>query len=406
MAEWLIIRLAREPQRGARWIVADDAGRIVVQSQGGPLGEAVTLAAGRRVCVLVSGADVLVTEADVPVRSNAKIQQVVPFALEEHLADDIESLHFAVGRRTASGRLQVAVVARTLLDGWLTELKAAGLAPEAVYADSELVPANPGQAVALLDGEDVVLRMPDSAAVALPAGTFAAAFDLAQHDDVRGLIVYAEPDDWARRSGEVDALRERFDTIKVQLLPDGAVALFARELATAEPVNLLQGNYAPTSSFASGWRAWRVAAFLAAGLLGLHILGKALELGALTRAERRIDASIEEVFRKAMPGEQNTVDARRRMEQRLAAARGGGTGLLPALGAVAQARSGVPGTAVQNLSYREGMLDIRMSAPNAEALDRLSELLRSQGYDADLTSSSTTEAGYEGRLQLRVVKSS
>jgi type II secretory pathway component PulL len=91
------------------------------------------------------------------------------------------------------------------------------------------------------------------------------------------------------------------------------------------------------------------------------------------------------------------------MQQRVAAMRGGGTmvGLLPALGALAQARTSVPGTTVQTMSYREGLLDLRMSAPNAESLDRLSQALRAQGWQADLTSGSATETGYEGRLQLR-----
>ena len=46
---------------------------------------------------------------------------------------------------------------------------------------------------------------------------------------------------------------------------------------------------------------------------------------------------------------------------------GGGEGLLSALGALVEARSSSPGTTVQALSYREGALDMKMAAPNADA---------------------------------------
>jgi general secretion pathway protein L len=74
----------------------------------------------------------------------------VPYALEEHLAADIEELHFAIGKRAGDSlRAPVAVVARALLQEWLTTLRAAGLEPSAIYADSDLLPENTGQAVAL-----------------------------------------------------------------------------------------------------------------------------------------------------------------------------------------------------------------------------------------------------------------
>ena len=58
-------------------------------------------AAGRRVCVLVPGTDVLLAEPEFPVKAGAKLQQVVPYALEEQLAEDIDDLHFAIGKRAA-----------------------------------------------------------------------------------------------------------------------------------------------------------------------------------------------------------------------------------------------------------------------------------------------------------------
>jgi type II secretion system protein L len=183
-------------------------------------------------------------------------------------------------------------------------------------------------------------------------------------------------------------------------LSQGPLALFAQQLPTTAPINLLQGPYAPTTARTVGWQSWRVAAILLAALLGLHVAGKATELTLLKRNEHKLDDSIGDTFRLAMPGERSTLDARRRMEQRLATAMSGGTGgFLPALQAVVQART--PGTRVQAMSFRQGTVDMKLSAMDATSLDHMTQSLRANGYQADLTSGNATASGYEGRIQLR-----
>src|SRR5580704_5189925 len=151
MADWLLLRLPRVPDQPATWLVVDPRGVATGPPQSGPLSLAAPRSTNRRICVLVPGTDVLVAEPELPGKAGAKLQQLVPYALEEHLADDIDDLHFAIGRRPPdSTRTPVAVVARALLDGWLSALRANGIEPDVVYADSDMLPENPGQAVALL----------------------------------------------------------------------------------------------------------------------------------------------------------------------------------------------------------------------------------------------------------------
>jgi type II secretion system protein L len=296
------------------------------------------------------------------------------------------------------------------MDEWLTSLKSNGLDPESMYTESDLLPQNPGQAVALLEEDVVVVRPPSGAPVTLPVEALGEALEIAQQASpelaatgVRGLVLYTGPAEWHQHSAQVEALRERFDGIKIQLLSAGPLALFAQQLPTATPINLLQGPYAPTTARTVGWKSWRVAAILLAALVGLHVAGKAAELTALKRNEHALDTSIGKTFREAMPGERSTLDARRRMEQRLAAAQNGGntSGLLPALQALVQARSAAPGATLQALSFRQGTVEMKVAAPDAASLDHMSQSLRSTGWQADLTSGTNTSSGYEGRIQLR-----
>jgi general secretion pathway protein L len=333
----------------------------------------------------------------------------VPYALEEQLADDIDDLHFAIGKRSSdSSRTPVAVVTRALMDQWLSTLKENGLDPELMYADSDLLPHNPGQSVALLEEDVIVVRPPAGTPVTLPADALYEALEMAQAGSTesggagRGLILYTGAAEWQRHSAQVEALRERFDGIKIQLLASGPLALFAQQLPSATSTNLLQGAYAPTTSRAVGLRAWRVAAILLVSLVGLHVAGKAAELTLLKRNEHKLDVSIREAFQTALPGEASTPDARKVMERRLAVARAGSTGgLLPALAALVQARGAAPGAVVKSLNFHDGAMDLQIDAPDAASLDRIGQALRNNGWQADLTGGSNAGSGYEGHIQVR-----
>ncbi len=399
MPDSLLLRLPHGAQQQASWLLpADNTARS------GPLSGAAAQAAGRSVVVLAPGTDVLLTSADLPpTRSGAKLQQLVPFALEEQLAEDIDTLHFAIGKRLPNGRLPVAVVARRRMNEWLAELRAAGIEPAALYADSELLPRNPAQAVALLEDDAVTVRTPSGGYVGLCADALGEALELALADPAaRGLLVYAGETEWRRWGAQLEALRERFESVQVQQLAGDPLALFARALPAAEAINLLQGSYAPKRSTASGWRAWRWAAMLLGALVALHLIGQVAELVVLHRREHALDGAITRVFNRAMPGAGDPYEARRRMQARLAEVRaqGGGGGFFTALGALATARAHVPHTQLEALSFSGGALDLRLTAPSIEALNDLAQSLGQQGWKARLTSANPAHGRFRGSLRI------
>src|SRR5262249_41322418 len=200
---------------GATGVTVDARGHPSGPPQSGPLSLAAPRAVGRRICVLVPGTDVLLAEPEVPMKAGTKLQQVVPYALEEQLADDIDDLHFAIGKRAAdSQRTPVAVIRRSLMEEWLTQLKSSGLEPESMYTESDLLPQNPGQAVALLEEDVVVVRPPLGSPVTLPVEALGEALEIAQQGTaspelattgIRGLVLYTGPAEWHQHSAKVEA---------------------------------------------------------------------------------------------------------------------------------------------------------------------------------------------------------
>jgi general secretion pathway protein L len=412
MTESLIIHLREGAQ--PEWMVCNDDGHVVVNAMSGELVQATAMSTGRRIAVILPAGEALATDSDAPAKGAAKLAQVVPYALEERVADEIENLHFAIGERDpASGRVPVVVISRARIDARLAELRAAGLNPQAIYSEATLLPAMPGQMIALLDGDSVTIRVADAPPLVLPALSISDAFEIALSTQTSavaglepaplGLLLYAGHDEWEAHQHAVDAFRDRFTGVKVQLLPSGPLSVLAPAAASDDAVNLLQGALAVASPLEQGWRAWRVAAALAAALICLHLGARGFELNRLHKSEAALDSSIEDAFRAAMPGEQNASNARRRVAQRLDALRSGGGGgaLLPALSAIANARNAVPDAKIEGINFREGMLDLRIIAPSAASFDAIGQQLRAATWEADIKEIGASGESYRGRLQIR-----
>jgi general secretion pathway protein L len=305
------------------------------------------------------------------------------------------------------------VVAQSRINGWLAELQAAGLQPQAIYSESQLLPGMPGQLIALLDGESLILRAAEGVPLIMPARSIRDAFEMAlatQTSQVTGLeppplglLLYVGHEDWQVRQMEVEALREQFTGVKVQMLTSGTLSVLAPAAAGGDAVNLLQGALAVASPLQQNWKAWRIAAVLAGSLLCLHVGARYFELTRLHKSETALDASIQDAFRAAMPGQQNATNARRRVEARLAEINGSGGGgaLLPALSAIANARTAAPSANIEGITFRDGTVDLRITAPDAASLDAIGQQLRAASWQADILGGSANGDSYRGRLQVK-----
>lgn len=406
MAEWLILQLPRSGESSCNWMAVDASGYALGAPAEGALADAAAECAGRKVALVVGSGDVLLTDVELPPKSGVRPQQLVAYALEEQLAADIDTLHFAVGARDdGSGRTAVAVVTRALMDGWLNELKANGITAAAICPGASLLPDNPGHTVVLLDGDTLSLRRAGRPALALPADDIATALEASLGAELAAdnLIFYASPKDWHLRSKDIESVRQHCASLKAQLLNAGPLPLLAPQVATGSYINLLTGEFAPQVTHGTSWRRWRLAAILAAALFAVHVGGLSLELLQQHRSESALDAEIGAIARKALPGDSGQGPVRSRIEQRLLAAQGdaSGSGFMPALAALAQALGNAHGTTLQALSYRDGGLDLKLKASDAESLERIDQALRSNGWQAELTSGGAAASGYEGRIQMR-----
>lgn len=406
MTETLVIRLRAQEEAPASWLIIDVNGARSGSVQSGPVADALGLSQGRRTVFLLPASEVTLAEPDLPpVRGSARLAQAVPFALEEQLASDLEALHFAVGARNpASSATPVAIVARSSLERWRDAWEAAGIRADAAYAESALLPAAPNATVLMLDGAALHVRRPGAVPFAIDAQPLDVALQFALESTADGgehATFYLPTAEYEAQQALVEGLRERLATLQVKLLPDGTLPLLAAQLPTARPVNLLQGDYAPVSSFRSQARNWRLPAALAAATLLAFLAAQGLRLWQLNKADKSLTAQITQQFNQILPG-QPVVDARAQVQGVIDRAGGGKGALLPALSLLAEAVAQAPATRVEGLNYRSGVLELRVVAPSIEALDGIKQTMSQRGAQVELQSANPREQSVEGRLQVRL----
>ena len=411
MAEFLVIRLGVDADQPVSWIAVDDRGSRRGQPGSGALAEAARQVGDRSVIVLVPATAALTFSVDLPAKGS-RLLAALPFALEDQLADDIEDLHFAPGKRRAGGELPVAVVNNRALGDWLDQLQEAGIQP------AKIVPENHGLArtpntLSLLVAEDQVM-FNDGADMAFvipgisPSEAVAAAGVLDSEDEstARHLMVYCDAAVNDRYEKDWALLRHELSSVDVNLLPDGILPRLAVTVASGEGINLLQGRFGPKTEVAAMLRPWKYAAIflLALGLVG--ILGKVADYYRLSVEQDALQQQFTEEYRQLRPNDDRevvdpvaTVNSLRRS---IGASGNAPQVFLPSLRQLADAIEQNNTAKVEAISYRAGVIDVRLNAPDISTLNSIVQAVGASGrFVATLRSADSVGDRVDSRIQIQ-----
>lgn len=399
MRETLYIRLGATPDAAVEFgATAADPRTLAVRH--GPLDLALNEATGRRLVVFVPATDVRLSAVTVPARQAAKVLQAVPFALEDQVAEDVDSLHFAIGPRQADGSVPVAIVGRARMDAWMAPFLARGLRPEWLVPESLALPmqAAPDAAQdpaelrwgAVADASQAVVRTGNWSGFScatddLPAYLSIASGGTEPRPLLRLLVAAGHEGDWSRLAWPLE------------LLPGFAAPLvaFATHLRVETSINLLQGGYAQGQDMRKLWQPWRLAAVLATLWLVLSGSLYVLDNLRLARELEQQDAANLARFQQLFPGETRIVDMSAQLDQQLRAltAGSGSGGLFGLLEALTQALAGNPGLKLTGLQFRDGALFLSMTGRDLDALEGLRNAFTNSRAAALEVQSANAESG-------------
>ena len=363
--------------------------------------DAVLAQAGkRRIVLFVPGVDVRLAGVQVPARQPQKILQAAPYALEDQLAEDVDTLHFAIApaaaRRPADEPHPVAIVARERMEQWLAPLRQRQLQPDAIVPATLSLPVpEGGRWSGLAEGASVTVRTGAFTGFTCALADLESYLQLADPPALTPLRLFVAKD--------VDYDFTRLNR-PIELLPGYATALevLVRHWRDDTSINLLQGRYSRQQDWQGLGRPWRIAAALAAAWVlaaGALEVAHAVRMGA--ELQRQEQANIER-YKALFPGTTRFENLALQAQQQLLALRGGGAGqapLLQLLDALAASLSANPGLTLQSMQFREGALFLSLTATDLQTLENLRAWYGA--HPATLLSVQDTNASPDG-VQIRL----
>ena len=402
MAESLYLQLPRANQP-VRWLLVDALGNHIGYVRQGTLQEAAAQAPGRKVTAILPAEQVTLLHVDVPTRNPQKALQAVPFMLEDKLAEDVETLHFALGGRSAAGQL-VAVISRAGLRRCLDELSAAGIVPVKLVPDVCAVLPEADAAVMVLGDGVALARFPDGSGFGTDAS-------LAPHllrrriADITPPLTRIELHGTLQEMDALDAALAETQLERVRRPMEGdMLPLLVRHLGAQRGLDLLQGEFKQQNSLQENWRQWRLAVYLAAACLLLGLTQQVISYVKLRHQAAALDAQVVQIYTQANgsppPG---STDAFLAMKSRLAALQGGNSAdsLLGLLDALGTGLNGSTTIQITGINYQGGTLQAQLQAGDIAALDALKGALNKQaGIIANLDSVNASGSQVTARIVL------
>ncbi len=403
MAKHVIIHLPRIGEDHVIWAMADDRGALTSEEQSGTLEQAAKAVEGRRSTLVLPGNDVLLAEAIVPGGSAARAAQAIPFQLEDQLADDVDSLHFAIGARGKSDNYPVAVVGRDSMDIVRDLCAQAGLRPSEIVPETLALPKFESDEMgettwtALVDTDNAVVRLNGYKGFTTDSSMAGIMLDGAQQDlpedATANMVVYRTNPQASMPAPENMDVETRNC--------DSRLSLYASGLASAPRINLLQGDYSPKTQFDKTWKPWRWTAMLACVLGAVLFAGKWLEFRALGSQVEQLDAQMADVFKEALPNSR-MVRPLTQMENHIKKLSGGDfDGFTSNLSQIAASLATQPQTTLRSISFREGRFDLDLTTDAIPTLDLLKAELKKRG-DLVMTvqSANNEKDGLRGRIRI------
>lgn len=292
MSEFLTVRLSSEQQSTIPWLVWSTQQQEVIAS--GELAgwehldELVAYADQRQIVALLASNDVVLTKVDIPPGAARQFDSMLPYLVEDEVAQDVDNLHFTVLDKQAEAA-QVCAVERAWIQTILQRFSSQGLVIKRMLPDVLAMPVDEESSSAVQLGEQWLIRhsqtqgaVVDASWLDLYLSSYLQSHEGWKLDCYSSVPESAVSDIWIAKPEEM------------------AMALLAKG-TTESKVNLLTGTFKPKSSWGKYVKVWQKAA-IAAGVLLVVLVGQQLLM--VHKYEAQAQAYREEserIFRQVFP---------------------------------------------------------------------------------------------------------
>ncbi|MEZ9291344.1 type II secretion system protein GspL [Vibrio lentus] len=370
MSEFLTVRLSSEPQSPVQWLVWSTSQQEVIAS--GELSsweqlDELTPYAEKRSCIaLLPGNECLIKRVEIPKGAARQFDSMLPFLLEDEVAQDIEDLHLTILDKDAN-HATVCGVDREWLKHALELFREANIIFRKVLPDTLAVPFEEQGISALQIDQHWLLRQGHYQAVSiseawLPMFLQSDWVVAGEEEQATTIFSYtAMPSDDVQQQSGVDW----------QAKPAELVMSLLSQQAITSSVNLLTGTFKTKSSFSKYWRVWQKVAIAACLLVAVIVTQQVLKVQQYEAQAEAYRAESERIFRAVLPGKQRipTISYLKRQMNDEAKKYGGsgeGDSLLGWLALLPETLGQVKSIEVESIRYDGNRSEVRLQAKSSD----------------------------------------
>lgn len=373
MAESMLVRLINQQDLIVQWLAVKPTG--VTEIQQGNLQALAKSIDNRSVILLLPASDVLLLAIDLPVKSNNQIKKALPFALEELMADEMETYHL-VWHRQAKGQVYVAAINREKFKTCLASFQEYGIKLAGVYAEILCLPYLENSCSLLIEHQNAILRTGQWLGGGIEVEVLPIVLDKIRQDNPNlATLQYWSTSEPAQWLAELPINLTHHTIDPSLLLLESAGTKLTGEL------NLLTGDFEPKNTQPVKWKKWLPA-------LAIILITALLQTGVLLNSywqQKTELASLEtktlSLFKQTFPEIKRIVNIKVQADQQLIdlqkQSTGKGSPFMQLLYQTGQVLSVNPDFEIRQLDYINDSLQVQLNAPTISQVEQVKQQLES-----------------------------
>jgi len=378
-----------------RWVRVNRQGKVKNQGVAGALADVPVNHRSDEVFLVVPGEGYVTTRVDIPGRNRNRIQQALPYALEDQLSEDIDAFHFTIIDWKPGSPVTAGFVSKSQINEWRELAEKAGLTIRGIVTDYQLLPVHPRTSL--------TIARQDNGKISI------------LWRDGRGATMDGEMLEfwWRDVVSEISGAGVSDRELAVRLANAGGADI--KEWAIGDNFATWLGNHSRNTQVPNILPAMPRESSAKAKIPGLKAAVYLLALALLARLgldgydyvqleaeNQRLVSRINTLFLETFPEEKRVVNARSQFRQKIAEVQQGGQAgsefqdlLLRLTPAISASRS-----ELQEINFREGGLELQCAVAKFSDLDILKQRLEKRGVNVELVSSGSQGNKVTGRFRI------
>lgn len=399
MQEKLIIILnARNPAQPSYAVINKD-GQIQKSALAADGSEIKSEAGSREVVIVVPAQDVVLTSVTLPKMNRARVLQAIPYALEEQIIEDVDSLHFAPGYYKSDQPISVMIVARSKMAEWMALLQSWQITANSMVPELLAIPLTK-DAWSVMMNEIAIVRTGRLSGFACDRG------------NLGEMLIMAISD-----AGEKPALIEIYDegetaveftlTTPVQIQQisgEKRLEMMAQALQESAPLNLLQGDYQSKKSrgLPQMTNLVKIPLYLFAVWLVLLFLYPIISFAILDNRASDISRQISVIYKRHFPNASSVLVPKERMQEKLNKLSSDITEnrLLIIMSNIGSGLARAAGVQLKRMEFQNNQMTLEITAASSDEFSAFTDALAQQGLRVKQQNANLTGERVSATLQI------